>query len=1264
MFQSASQKQSSGGSKKRACAEEADSAPKKLAGENDMVIPQTGVRSGETIVGASPATRGTVMQVFFPDGVMYPPNKAYVEAMAPEFFRDRFNNVAFFEKMSASERREYCLAHMDASPKEDRFYLEDIPGTEIVLLAVGGDKIVDPHNPEAYSELMDGQRHSIIEFLKRIPAGGKTQYEDVVSGGMKAGARHSLSLRGSVWKLKPTRLMKDPAHFCVLVQRAGTAEAPSLLGGASLTAQRPAAYSDVAENKQRRYQCELVVPAGNVRHTTVLEVIDSPHSPVFVRANWGNLLRYDARFAVCGLFFERLSEEMSWFTPSIHKSLLQKVIRTRCVNVQLFNGDIVPAAAVVFASFVLLVTDGGSFVPDLRRFVRGAEAAFKRVGVAAGEDTFCAPEFMTSMLAAALAVQEYPEFQPSEDLVAYAIAGCMDAQADPRAWDYQNNEAFQAEYMDKKPLETFQKDPQWRFPFYLLATLGSFKSDIALLYSIAQHPTRLVDGWAQRQPLALMPIEYCLDQHSLTNIAYFFPPPVQGTYAAVFRHLWRTGTGRNARKEPVLHVPDDVATAQRLLWLSKSHAGGARSAISFTGEQEFVDYRVHWSWMAGMLEKIIVRVDRTDCHVFAHPRTEGKFVAIRPATREKAVEELSDKTKEQAIALAVEQLETVGKRVKSKFLGIEGTVTVRRQDDGNMEFFLDGRSWKSYCTGILEVDCVEPLLPGLDRIDVMRDHAGFVRCCDVVLGHHCAVQGAVVANWRPLVEGMLLSLPVDCLARLAMYVRPLQESIELYRISRDGGSTHLMTSWRDTVVFRVFMYLCALVPGVLRVDKSLRFHVTDIRLWGIVRGMVLTRMQEGRAGSNWGSVRFSDTRQLYAHQEAAVQEITERIRHGGHGNLMWIPVGLGKTLIVSSVVGWLLQNGMMPKYCVYALPPSAKDSVEKEFRTAGLPCHFVEYKAANKSQMLFQKHKINFIAHDNMRVAGDQMLSIAPDTFFVLDEFHLAMNDTQRTSVALEMAKLSHNFVGLTGTLIKDKASKGVIQWVSQVVEFEVTPHNFWVAIAALVSRRIPLAVVQRRVFHEVEMTATERDEYLGVTEYKFGGRARHTNVREALRISYEAINRGIVELTLSLFDGRRPVFVVAKDVASQEYIRDELTRRMAGIQVFLVSSANSITLTPQDALRYHVVITTCRHSTGFTLTQAHTMVTAIYYSNQATRDQLEGRILRLGQTAPEVFVHILHTGLLTYTKDHYEQARSLRESMEDLALKIDAKDVDPSKFM
>ena len=65
-------------------------------------------------------------------------------------------------------------------------------------------------------------------------------------------------------------------------------------------------------------------------------------------------------------------------------------------------------------------------------------------------------------------------------------------------------------------------------------------------------------------------------------------------------------------------------------------------------------------------------------------------------------------------------------------------------------------------------------------------------------------------------------------------------------------------------------------------------------------------------------------------------------------------------------------------------------------------------------------------------------------------------------------------------------------------------------------------------------------------------------------------------------------------------------------------------------------------------------MITAVYFSNQATRDQLDGRILRLGQTAERVYVHILHTGILSYTLKHYEDARSLRASMESLAENVD----------
>jgi hypothetical protein len=89
----------------------------------------------------------------------------------------------------------------------------------------------------------------------------------------------------------------------------------------------------------------------------------------------------------------------------------------------------------------------------------------------------------------------------------------------------------------------------------------------------------------------------------------------------------------------------------------------------------------------------------------------------------------------------------------------------------------------------------------------------------------------------------------------------------------------------------------------------------------------------------------------------------------------------------------------------------------------------VEYNSKNKEgASLFRPHCINLIKHDNMRVGADHLLRLAPECFFIVDEFHLAMNDTKRTSIALEMAKLSYNFIGLTGTLIKDKGSKGVIE--------------------------------------------------------------------------------------------------------------------------------------------------------------------------------------------------------------------------------------------
>jgi len=76
-------------------------------------------------------------------------------------------------------------------------------------------------------------------------------------------------------------------------------------------------------------------------------------------------------------------------------------------------------------------------------------------------------------------------------------------------------------------------------------------------------------------------------------------------------------------------------------------------------------------------------------------------------------------------------------------------------------------------------------------------------------------------------------------------------------------------------------------------------------------------------------------------------------------------------------------------------------------------------------------------------------------------------------------------------------------------------------------------------------------------------------------------------------------------------------------------------------------------HSTGYNLTAIKTMITGVFFSNQATRTQLEGRILRFGQISPFVDFITVHTGILSYVLDKYENTRSLEKIISDLSKEI-----------
>lgn len=359
------------------------------------------------------------------------------------------------------------------------------------------------------------------------------------------------------------------------------------------------------------------------------------------------------------------------------------------------------------------------------------------------------------------------------------------------------------------------------------------------------------------------------------------------------------------------------------------------------------------------------------------------------------------------------------------------------------------------------------------------------------------------------------------------------------------------------------------------------------------------------------------------------------------------------TLITVDYLDHLITEGKMPAYCVYTLPPSAIDNILKEFVIRGIPTKLIDARqSSSKNSKIIEPYKVCIIKHDQMRIGTTeaQMKAVAREMVFIVDEFHKTLNPTQRTSIALEMTRLSYDFIGMSGTIIKDNNYAELIQWLEQIVEFEVTKNNYWVALGALVSKKVYTRVVVDRQTVEVPLGEFGPAYYSLVPE-KLGGTARHIDFQGATNISYKAVTQAIVNTTFQYVQLGEGVFVVAKDIKHQKEIRDKLIGLgLNDSAIHLFSKDAQVTLTPDYTGPIKVVITTKQHSEGYTLTKFRIMISSVYFSNQATRDQLEGRINRIGQTSTDIRVIIYHAGILTYTHEKYEKTRTWAAAMKGFA--------------
>lgn len=910
---------------------------------------------------------------------------------------------------------------------------------------------------------------------------------------------------------------------------------------------------------------------------------------------------------------DNISKNFSWFTPAVYKSLIQKCIRFFSEKTNI-NGETHDTLDVLRTAFFCLMIHPGSFVPDIKKFVKGSESALKRFAVSILEDSYLEKDYIECLLFAALAARKGFKFSLR------FLNNCskwLELSLNERYYVYDFEDEFvKGRKSDKLIIKTLEE-------------LHSLSGDFIMLKSISRNE------WKFRTKKNCirneMDIFHCLDHHCTTNVIHFYDNSENKSIKEIINEMWEESSKFNPRKHK-FELSGKIQNAKRLYWLLKSSNSEIKE--SKTNSSIIYQKNIDPSWISGIIGPIKNESKKNKVISFFDPENLSNVVTIRPPTRAKDQKELSNKE--------LKYCENNIKELKAdKFKISEPAILLNhKMKYENDEFYIyenrEKKRWIDFCNSDETIPVKK--INTLNTFDKIVERISSKNYSNVVSENYI-LQIKQILNGKSRKE----------ILRIAMYLRVVSTNIELYKISRDGSGVYESVDKEDISVFQFLVNCCYYIPAVIKICKSnestsISFDITNIFLWEKIKELVSSYLSEIKL-FNW-RIEKKDDRTLKDYQEESCVKIIDRAKFGKFGNIMWLPVGTGKTLIVAETFYRLSQMEMLCKYVIYTLPPETIKSVKKEFKRFGFKCKMVE----NSEDI--EKFRINFVKHDHLRRKDIKkfITENSQKIFFVFDEFHKMMAiETQRSSIALEVSKLSFNFIAMTGTLIKDKDPKGLIKWMSEIVKYKLDTRNYLTAVALLISRKIDLGIEINRVIKKLKI---DNEEYYSCVSSKFGGTSDEVNFRRAVALCYEVTQNGIIKQAKKVLKRERYVFIVALNKTMQKYIADKLLE--FDIKSFCISSNNSILLTP-DMMNepYSAIITTMTFSTGYTLTACKTMITGVFFSSQATRTQLEGRIVRTGQPSKTVDIYIIMCGILEYTFEHYEEARSIEKALSDLSKEV-----------
>lgn len=1240
-----------------------DRGRKKVEGQvNNFSVALTGARAGDVLVGASKGSKGAVMKIHQKD---VPPQKRTLNGV--RYYPDLWNKlliklgaIPFFSEMDLATREIWLDIH--EADNENSIGQE---GSRLELVQPGTSLFVEKLDENELDLLINGNPESNDGYWTY------DEIENMIP--RKAGSnakRHTLILIRSFWKLAIDYEITTEFDDLVIDVQLGQVRK----GHVAEANEEMFIIGSIAKKMVKiRNKWQRPIGAAGIQNIGLLVNKD--------RVKFSNVDSIINTLYPTNI--EPIRHSMRDFTGAAHKSLIQKIIRFRPDKVDIGRGKLHDAQSVLLVSMCELATHPGAFVPDIQRYVTGMESFAKRVAVTIYEDSSLVENdynMFLSLLSGALLVQRVRTWIPDEKLfISWLRAGLQ-------GW-----ESKKAHIIDYRGEVTTE-------PFVLKYDQDVLESSSAILDELRSFATDLglARGWARDQydpkiTIAkttpnVMHICHCVDHHWAPQVVHYFSPEFvyrvtkdeqnsSKPFGKLFSITWDYSSSINPRR---VHMDfstfennpyvKEIRKAQKLFLVAKQDRRYERDV---TDEIFEMNYTLDDAWIAGMVGAIEVKPRNYPTMLVTLASDDPlHMIVIRRPSRGMKEEPIPPEAEEMAIEMAKSLLRRGVKMDKA------------HAPDSTLEncriYFVEDDEGDYYA---IEKIGGKKKVPWNDvknlRIALHTHPKMEFDVKDALIRIGTGVEENAEESFDKLVE----STDANVIRRALVYLSTFSDTIEMHRISRDGGGTYQAVTLEDVPAYHFMLHLSVIYPCALTPDGPSKFKVPVGPMLWTIRDMIKKRIMDDTPKEelqNWKKVPFSDKkRTLREYQKEMTEDMIQNHKAGNKGNFIWATVGVGKTMSVLTYLQYLKENNALPLYIIYTLPESAIKSIIEEIKYFDVPINLIIPLAdiRNKKEKYEglgikisqsckpQPFSINLIEHDHLRRCEEELSSVAPKSIFIVDEVHKTLNDTKRTSVALQIAHLAKDFIVLTGTPVIDSNTYKLIGWLEQVVPYEVNTKNFWVAANSMIAKKVNTGV--KVTTEEVIAPFTKKEEilYNSLVPPTLGGTNVKPSQKEwiaATEVCYQSANREMMKEVREFIVDGRGVMLVGKDKSHTEVLRTMLIKEqiVKDSDIFVLGTGDSIFLTDEAVNEgkvhdYKVVIVPVRKAEGYTLTRLSAMVTSVYPSNNATREQLEGRINRVSQNRSEIDYRIVHVGILTSILRNHNNAKNLSIALQGLAKEI-----------